>query len=217
MDSNQSRTTIANLALTKLGQNVILTTLDDPNSPEASAISAVYNPIRDDMLAKFMWSFAQKTAVLTTLAITPPNFNDGINQVYQYPADYIKANFFNFNGARIQLQSDGIYSDAPGLMMKYTYQNDDPGTYTPEFIQAFAARIAAEICLNITQSAKKQEDLFKEALIKLDDAISSNSREQGSPLEPEQDEWFIARLAGSNSVVGKPGDQPQGNIGWYIP
>ena len=217
MNTSESRTTIANLALTKLGQNVILTTLDDPNSPEAVAISSVYNSLRDDILAKFMWSFAQKTTTLATLAITVPDFGDGVSIAYGYPSDYIKANFFNIGYALIHLEAGGIYSDTPGLMMKYTYQNDDPTTYTPELIQACATRIAAEICLNITQNATKQKGLFEEALIKLADAISSNSRESGTPLEPQQDEWFIARLAGSNSVVGKPGDQPQGNIGFYIP
>ncbi len=76
----------------------------------------------------------------TSLTLSMPNFGDGVNLAYAYPSDWIKPIKWNFNSAIRRLEKSAIFSDTAGLCVKYIYQNDDPTTYTPEFIEAFQSK-----------------------------------------------------------------------------
>ena len=201
MDIAQSRVSIANICLAKLGMNITSTLTPSESAPEITALNAIYDQIRDDLLRKHPWTFAQKTVLLATLAITPVDFGDGATIVYGYPDDFINPNLWNNQYALIRLESDGIHSDTTGLAMKYTYANDDPGSYSPDFIQAFGVRLAYELCENFTQSRSKKENLGKEYLLKLGEAMANDSQ-LGTPIESRCDEWFAMRLAGMGGVPG---------------
>ena len=208
MDIAQTKITICNAVLTKHGQNTIASLSD--GTPEATIMLALYAQVLDDQLGRHMWTFAQKAVLLTTLAITPVDFGDGATIVYAFPSDYIKVNFWNYPYALTKVMYDGIHSDTPGLAMSYTYRNDDPTKYTPQFIQALIARLVAETCVSFTNSAVKKADAWVEAKEKLDIAIASDSQ-SGSPTQAMMDEWFAVRLAGSSAVPGVGGG---GNIGF---
>ena len=201
MDSTQTKVTIANGALSKVGMSLITSLTPTTASVEATAVNAIYAQVRDDLLSKHMWTFAQKTVALVVSVTVPVDFGDGATILYNYPTDYIKANFWNLPNALIRLEADGIHSDTTGLYMKYTYANDTPTTYSPEFIQVFICKLAYELSLNFTNSATKRESLGKEYTLKLEEAIASDSQ-LGSPLQDRQDEWFSARLSGMGAVPG---------------
>ena len=201
MDSTQTKVTIANGALSKVGMSLITSLTPTTASVEATAVNAIYAQVRDDLLSKHMWTFAQKTVALVVSVTVPVDFGDGATILYNYPTDYIKANFWNLPNALIRLEADGIHSDTTGLYMKYTYANDTPTTYSPEFIQVFICKLAYELSLNFTNSATKRESLGKEYILKLEEAIASDSQ-LGSPLQARQDEWFSARLSGMGAVPG---------------
>jgi hypothetical protein len=198
MDTSQSRITVANLAIQRVAGQLISSFVD--GSAEALAVNNFYNPTRDELLAKHKWTFAQKTIALNLLTITPPDFGDGATLVYGYPVDYIKAGLFNIPTALLRFEADGIHSDTPGLVMKYTYANDDPGTYSPEFIEALSLLLASKICIPLSQSAQYKGTIIQEYEMKLQEAISADSQ-AGTPDQAQANDWLAARLAGSNSVA----------------
>ena len=138
------------------------------------------------------------------------DFGDGANVAYAYPSDWIKPVKWNYPQAIIRLE-DNIYSDTPGLKVKYTFQNDNPATYSPEFIEAFATKIAAEICYDLTNNAAKAKELRDEFDDKLAQAIAADSMGD-TPDQAIQDEWLTARLAGAQGPLPLPGE---GMIGFY--
>ena len=198
MDLNQSRVSIANLALQRVAGQLISTFLD--GTAESQAINTFYDSTRDELLSKHKWTFAQKTVALNQLAITPPDFGDGASIVYAYPSDYIKAGMVNLQAtALLRFEADGIHSDTPGLVMKYTYQNDDPGTYSPEFIEALSLLLASKIAIPLSQSATYKATIIQEYEMKVQEAISADSQ-LGTPDQAQAGDWLAARLAGANTV-----------------
>jgi hypothetical protein len=215
MDSSQSQISIANAVAVRLGNSTVINSLNppDPNNKLAAAINLVYPQLRDYLLGKYPWTFAQKTITLTTLSPAPTSFGDGISIAYAYPQDFIKTNKFNFPHAYIRLESTGILSDTLGLMMKYTFANDDPTTYSPDFITTLVTLIASKVCYSVTNGAALAEQLGKDFEEDLQTAISSDS--QGGTADPiQQDEWEIIRMVGGNTVPGIPGSGEPGNVGW---
>jgi len=193
-----SKVALANIALTKIGGRIITSFSED--TPEARALSLIYDDTRDEVLTEHLWTFAQKRVVLATLAITPVMTEDGMTIVYSKPSDLLKINYISDKNALVKVESDGILSDTAGLKMIYTYRNDDPSTYFSKFTDAFATRLAYGICFKISESMGMASDLFKEYEMKLSSAISSDSQ-QGSPIQINQDEWEIGRNTGANTFV----------------
>ena len=131
MDSNQDIITVANAALGKCGVAVISSlTPPDANSKGAIRVAQCFYQLLDWCLAQHPWTFAKKTVALTQLVQTVPDFGDGVSIAYAYPSDWIKPNLWNFAYAIKRLESDAIYSDTPGLMVKYTFRNLVPSTWS---------------------------------------------------------------------------------------
>lgn len=195
----ESKIRVANLALGKVGARSISSFGED--SPEARAISEVYDDILFEVLSEHIWSFAQKRAVLTTLAESPVFEDDGVTIVYGLPSDFLKLNFTNTQFAIVHLEDGKILSDTQDLKIKYTYKNEDPTKYTVKFTQALVARLAAEICFTLTNSVSKTEKLQKNYDDNiLPSAVAADST-QGSPTEAHQNEWIDARRLGSRQFI----------------
>jgi len=193
---------LANIALRKIGANAISSFGE--NSDEARVLSDVYDTVRDEVLAEHPWSFAMKRVALTLSADVPAYTTDGLTVVYVKPSDMVRV-FYTSVPCQIVVEENRILSDTRLLGVKYVYRNDNPATYYAQFITAFATRLAAEICFNLTESVKKAADLMAEyEKIRLPRAIQSDSQ-QGSPQEARADEWDIARLAGAGSQYFTPG------------
>jgi hypothetical protein len=189
---------IANLAIQRVaGQSI--TALNDTSS-EAINVNAVYVSTRDEILGKHKWTFAQNTVALVDSGLTPVDFGDGGSIVYEYPDDYIKPGLVSVKTALLRFESTGIISDTPGLVMKYTYKNDDPTTYSPEFVEALVLLLASKIAIPLSQSATYKSELLQEYEMKLQEAISADSQ-CGTPDQATADDWLAARLAGANSVA----------------
>lgn len=138
-----------------------------------------------------------------------PLTEDGVSRVYVKPSDLLKINFTNSFGAVVKAESmlvngtatQVILSSVAGLKIIYTFQNDDLRTYFPMSFEALATRLANEICFNITESEKKAAALLEEyEKVRLPRALASDSQ-QGSPIEPIQNEWESARISGG--LIGR--------------
>lgn len=131
--STSTAADVANLALTKLGYRLKVGSLLD-GSDHANAILQVYGQTRDDVLRKFDYGFAQRSAVLERLKYTPPGAYFppvewdpatmppiGFGYEYAYPEDAIKIRL-------VRQQPNFVFNPAP-LPSDWTEANDP--SYTP--------------------------------------------------------------------------------------
>lgn len=147
-----------------------------------------------------------------------PMTDDNMTVVYAIPAPaigpVIKINYTNLPYATYKMENlliNGvatavILSDTLDLKIQYTYQNDDPSLYYPKFTNAFECLLAYKLCFEITEATKKAAALFEEYKDALDMACASDSQ-QGTPNQPDQSEWDMARLSGGSPFVVRPGTQ----------
>ncbi len=214
MDSLQSKIGLANLALYKIGGQRITSFTDGSNS--ARVINDIYDQCREMVLEEHPWSFATKTASLQTLSSTPTDFGDGLSIAYALPADWLFTYLINFPYANTRqevLNSQLVLlSDTTGLIIKYIFNNDDPTQYSSKFYEALACKLATEACFKLVQAGNKVSSEKVDYGTALLSAMAADSKNSG-PDQPQQDEWFRARLAGSNiSMVNPNGNITFGNF-----
>ncbi len=204
---------IANLALTKLGQQRILSFTDNVKS--ARSLNAIYAMERDNEIRAHQWSFAMKRVLLPAL-VDVPAF--GYNHAYQLPDDYLKliqAGRFSpggmgdvispgstrvlglvVDGSDYRIEGSTIVTNFPApLGIRYMRRVTDPNQFDACFVKAFASRLAMEMAEDLIQTANKRtlaQGEYKEAIIA---AIRANAIEL--PPDPLPDNsWVIARLPG---------------------
>lgn len=206
-----SKVALANVALAKLGANRI-TTFDE-DSDEARVVNDVYDTIRDEVLAEGPWNFALKRKSLVLSADVLPFSSDGMTSIYAVPNDLVRIFFTSDPNAVYKMEANAegnmrLLSNTANLGVIYVFRNDNPATYYSMFKTAFATRLASEIGFNLTESSKKAEALFQEyEKIRLPRALATDSQ-QTTPMQPIQDEWFVARLQGSSGYANPiPGQQ----------
>ena len=156
-----SNVEICNMAISHLrGQP--LTSLEEDDSNEADLCRANFDASRDATLEDRDWSFASHRRTLTPLASTDPSypkFLDG--NAFKLPGECIsvrqagaqqdfKDNLF------WQLEERIIIAATDILYTRYTKRVTDVSIYSPGFDQAFAARLAMDIAIGVTGSAKMQ-------------------------------------------------------------
>ena len=166
-----SEVTICNLALSWLAGNLIISLDDDIN--EAKLCKANYELSRDAVLEAMAWTFATKRYRLTPETVAPAW---GYAQQFTIPADVItllevSGNADEPNGANdLDWRREGnlILCDVDVVYVKALFKQTDPIRFPPNFVQALAARIAAEICIPLTESEslmKAMEGKYKDRLL----------------------------------------------------
>ena len=123
------------------------------------------------------------------------DLDDDATNIYVRPSDWVELTSVNDDDALIILEGERIISDADDLKIKYTYQNNDPDTYSAHFKAALSTKLAAETAYNITNNRTLGETLLKVYEgVALVQAMASDSV-QGTAEEVKQDEWEDARIA----------------------
>lgn len=157
-----SEVSISNLALSWLAGNLIIS-LDDPIN-EARLCKANYELSRDAVLEAMAWTFATKRYRLTPETNSPAW---GYEFQFTIPAEIITVlDVTNQpdspNGANdLDWRREGnlIVCDANPIYIKAIYREVDPARYPPNFIQAVAARLAAEISIPLTESIQMMNNM----------------------------------------------------------
>lgn len=150
-----SEVTICNLALSWLAGNLIISIDDDIN--EAKLCKANYELSRDAVLESMAWTFATKRYSLTPEIITP---SWGYAYQFTIPADVItvlevtaeKDSPNGANGLDWRREGNLILCDATNIYIKTIFRQTDTARFPPNFVQAVAARLAAEIAVPLTES-----------------------------------------------------------------
>jgi hypothetical protein len=167
---------IVNIALSWLGQNSI-NALTDPQS-EAKIMNANYATSRDKIIGDHAWSFALRREVLAPIA-APTAF--GAPNQFLIPSDVLRVqrvyrpttalrtqDLQNANWVR---EGKYIVSREESVWAHFIYRVTNSDEYSPQFVHALAARLAADTAMVFTENRKMFEQM--EALYndKLGDAI----------------------------------------------
>jgi len=163
---------IANRALSMLGEARITALTDD--NKQGRAMNARYSLLRDAELSAYPWRFAIRRVKLYASGASP---DWGYSNVFALPKDHLRT---------IKAGGDGVNEQAVGVMYEssgysggqravyeiiegelhtnlsspvdyeYIAQITDPTKFDPLFIEAFAARLAADAAEELTQSDSKK-------------------------------------------------------------
>lgn len=193
--------TICNLALTRIGDETI-TALSD-TSKRARLCRVHYAPTRRAVLEAHPWNFAVKRAELAVLADAP---NHEFTYALTLPTDFLRvirtsleAEGYDDAPYRIETMVTGgdvvrvLVTDTDTLSIEYLADVTDPNLFSPLFVDLLAARLAAELCMPITDTMSAAQALWQIYESKLREARSTDAQ-QGTPREFFGDQWIAARL-----------------------
>lgn len=187
-----SNVEIANLALSRLGADLILAL--DEDTENGRKVNAIYEIVRDIMLAKHPWNFALKRVSLALLAETP---NFGFDNVFQLPPDYLRViKTDQATDVDYKIEGKKLYTDVSSIKIQYIYQVTDPIEFSQGFIDAFADELAARLAYPITGNRALAADLQQLALANLKVAKFQDAQE-GFPDDLDENEWLLSRSNGT--------------------
>lgn len=163
-------------------------------------------------------------AGISPLLLPLPLMNDGCNNPYALPADFVKPYLFSAPAFyRLEVVKPPYLATATQVMittnpniatMKYVFLQLDLTQWSAKAIEALATKMAYQLCFKVSEAAQYAAGLEKSYDVKLISAIAIDSNTT-SPDEAIADAWFIARLSGSTGAVGLGPDN--NNVGWGIP
>jgi hypothetical protein len=173
-------------ALLRLGAQPIASLTE--GTAEAEVAANLYPGLRDAVLSAHPWSFATGQADLPRLLATP---HADFAHAFQLPTDFLRAlsagTAGRGRGIAYRLHEDRLHADAQAVTLTYIFRPDE-SAFPPFFAAALVARLAAEFCLPLTESASRAEILFRLAEQELRQARQVDSQQdtpraiEGFPL-----------------------------------
>jgi hypothetical protein len=160
-----SETSICNQALTWLGSEPI-TSLDE-DSREANWMKQNYPFLRDAVLEERMWTFATDRATSTvadmdawgSMYVHPrPTEWMAVYRVYNNVSNEIPNNWITSEGWR--MEGGNVLAKDPTVYMWGLKRITDTGAFSSLFVQALAARLAADAAIPMTENRQLQADMW---------------------------------------------------------
>lgn len=189
-----SQVSLCNQALTSLGATPILSIDDD--TTEAKLCKLHYQPTLESMLEAASWSFATKRMELPKSSEAPPS---PWTSQFLIPTDILRIieagdspNFDAENSTQWQIEGQYIVTDSEKCYIRAITRNIAVNNFTTSFSQAFTARLAAEMCLAITQSQSTTNSQFQKAGELMQMAITLDSM-QGRTRKLRSNKYLSAR------------------------
>ena len=150
---------LSNRALVKLGAAPI-GGFDD-GTAEAETAGALYEATRDALLSANPWSFATRQATLARLAEAPVA---DFAFAFALPADFLAALSAGApgmgRGLVFRIVGQTLVTSSEAVVLTYIGRPDESG-FPPFFASALVARLAAEFCLPLTESATRATALYQ--------------------------------------------------------
>lgn len=187
-----SNVEIANRALQKLGAKRITSLTED--SVNARAVSACFDILRKAELRKHPWSFAIERVQLAASSTAPLFVKE---KSFPLPSDCLRVlpndPDYEYNNKDWQIEGQNIITDdAAPLNVRYIKDVTDPNVMDVLFREALSAKIAMELCEELTQSNTK----IRTAKVMYDEAINDAKKINAIervPITPFRDEWITVR------------------------
>lgn len=179
---------ICNRAISRVGGNRITAITDQTKA--AKACNSAYEIVRNEVLRSHTWNCLTGRAQLAPLAASP-----AFEYTYQYqlPSDCGRLLEVDNDDYDYVVEGRKILTDyGTVLNIRYAIRELDTQQYDDLLVSVMAARLAVEICEELTQSRTKKVELKAEHKELLSDAKRVDSQEQ-SPSTFEEDDWIEAR------------------------
>lgn len=194
-----SKTDICNLALSWLAAN-LLTDFDTDDTTEAEYCRANYAITRDSVLEDAAWTFA--TARATLSPIVTPEGSYGYSNYFQIPADCLSVLSCTGNadelhdGNRMDWRVEGITIGANEdiVYIRYLRRIDDESLFSKSFIRAFAARLAGDLAIPLTESKQLEQTMLQKYEMALSDA-KANDGFQGANDQIQSNSIILERFS----------------------
>lgn len=186
-----SEVAICNLALAELGRGAEITSLDE-NSQAARACRRRYPHARDAVLRSYDWNFAARRTHLPASA-NPPAF--GYDRAFDLPPDCLLVRAIH-DGACTPWEVEGtriLVSAAAPLPVSYTARVVNPGVFDALFVDVLATRLAADLCVQLSENTPRAQALLQLFQFKLDEARRCDSQE-GQAMRSQRSSWLDARF-----------------------
>jgi hypothetical protein len=146
-------------ALSLIGADRIVDNMDQNTVSEM--LRAGYETARDSVLSHCMWSFARTRTDSTALGSYGPS-----EYLHNIPTDWLKVvRIFEdqamTNAVDWIRTENGIVTSIPDVYMEGIKRITTPNSYSPEFVSALAARMAADMAFAVTQDKEFTDLLWK--------------------------------------------------------
>lgn len=195
--SQSDPTSVANLALTRLGADRI-TDLETEQSENAAKMRAVYPFLRDEVLRSHPWNFATERVNFNRTVDTPLY---GFLNEFQIPGNVLRilptgTGSDNNLATNYKIEGDKVLSDDTTFQAKCILRVEDTTRWDAAFVDCFATRLQAELAYAITNNRGITNDLFALYQAKLR-AVRGWDATEGTPDELSSDLWINSRSAGT--------------------
>lgn len=148
-------------ALVKLGANPIASF--NEATAEAKVCAQLYDPTLESLLAAYPWRFALGKAELACLNTTP---TADYRYAYQLPYDCVRVlsagNGAKSQGLKYKIIGNTLNTNAEQVIISYISRPDE-AAFPPFFCNALITRLAAELCLPLTESTTRTDYMYQRA------------------------------------------------------
>ena len=167
---------LVNAALAKLGASPIASL--SGGDAVSSLCAALYAPVRDGLLSAYPWSFAVRQAALTTPETVSPVAD--YPYAFDVPDDHLRTLSVGADGAGegVSFRQIGgqIQTGLSSIILTYVARVSET-SFPPLFDLALIARLAAELCVPITENASRAEGLYRLCELEFSRARSSDAQQ----------------------------------------
>lgn len=193
---------ICNLALSRIGVTNTIDSIDE-DTAEARACKALYEHVRETLLASHPWSFATRRADLALLSDDSADTSTvgGWGFTYSLPANCVQV-LRVWGGDRIPtnstkvpftleydatsgrvLRTDIEATDTNPVQVEYVYAIDNPALLPPWFRDAFAWALAADLAmaLSVDDGRAARARQMAEQILSRAMAASANEQHEVMP------------------------------------
>lgn len=202
-----SKTVIANLAISHLGINKNISDFDNDRSAEGNAVRQYYEQCLEEVLSDFWWSFARAYG---TLDLVKENPTIEWGYAYRYPSTCLTLRRI-LSGQRtdsrqsrvpFEIGNDAqgglVYTDMQAAQIEYTFLNKNVSQYPASFVMALSLKIAFMIAPTITAGDPFKlrttiQDAYDKSLMKAE----ANVANEDQPDREVESEYIRARGAGA--------------------
>lgn len=193
-----SETSICNMALTRIGHDFISSLTESTKAGRLCNLH--YEPTRDALLRSHPWNFAVRRALLAQIADTP-----SFEYAYAYalPNDFLRIvrTEGEAYGDDVDYRIEGKLGSTNRVMVtnegtvriEYIARITDPTAFDDAFVDVLAQRLAAEMCIALTDNANMAGNHWKVYADKLREARNMDAQE-GRPRGIEADLWLGSRF-----------------------
>jgi hypothetical protein len=197
MSSLASEVAVANLALTGLGADRIISLTEETEN--ARKVNAIFDLMRDEVLRSHPWNFAIERRQFNQTTNTPLYEYES---EFQIPGDVLRIISTELNDDDWVVEGDKVLVNDTDFKCRCIIRITNPVLWDEVFVTCFAARLEAELAYAIADSSTLAKSKYEVYLRKLSQAKGIDAQE-GTPREMTADEWLTSRFIGTRTPLAR--------------